>query len=241
MTVGAIAAQWPATRMVLEKHGIDYCCQGHRSLRAAVAAAKAHLPEVLGALRKVAARPPARKGPVRVWTGSSASELADHIESRHHAYMKENLPRLTALLEKVRGAHDRAHGPMLRKLQEVFLSLKQEIESHLRKEERVLFPLIRQMDAHLVEGGPKPVCHCGTVENPIRQMRSEHETAGEALARLRELSHGYALPDDACASFRALYEGLQAMEDDLHEHIHLENNILFPKAVSLEERTVSAT
>jgi regulator of cell morphogenesis and NO signaling len=111
---------------------------------------------------------------------------------------------------------------------------------HLLKEEQVLFPCIRGIEAHAREGGPEPVTECVTVRNPIRQMKLEHTNAGQALDRMRGLASGYRPPEDACESFRALYEGLQALEADLHEHIHLENNILFPRAIELEARTVGA-
>jgi regulator of cell morphogenesis and NO signaling len=233
-SVRAIVVHHPQTRSVLEKLGIDYCCGGDRSLHDAAAAAGVSADEALATIREAAQRPAASEG-CRDWTDASLTDLVGHIERKHHTFMKEQLPRLDALADKVGEAHQAAHGDMLDQVQEVFRSLKSEIEEHLFKEEQILFPLIRQMEAFATGEGPEPVNHCGTVENPIRQMRSEHDNAGAALTRMRELTHSYTLPDDACASFTALYDGLKALEADLHEHIHLENNILFPGAVALEE------
>jgi regulator of cell morphogenesis and NO signaling len=148
--------------------------------------------------------------------------------------MREQLPRLQDLLAKVLKAHGPKHGTMLNPLQGTYNSLRQEIEQHLMKEEQVLFPYIRQIDEAASRGKPAPEMHCGSVQNPIRQMEHEHDNAGNALSRMRQLTDNYTLPGDACNTFRALYDGLQALEDDLHQHIHLENNILFPKAIKLE-------
>jgi regulator of cell morphogenesis and NO signaling len=148
--------------------------------------------------------------------------------------MREALPRLDNLLNTVIGAHGARHGDMLRALRTTFAGLRQEIEMHLMKEEQVLFPYIRQMEESVSRSGAVPPMHCGTVRNPVRQMEAEHENAGEALASMRSLTEDYTLPADACPTFAALYEGLQDMEADLHEHIHLENNILFPRAEQME-------
>ena len=156
-----------------------------------------------------------------------------HIEGKHHSYMKEALPRLGALFAKVLRAHGENHGKMLRPLQQTFAGLRAELEPHLMKEEQILFPYVRQMDSSVAATGVVPPMHCGTVQNPIRQMEAEHENAGAALARMRSVASDYALPDDACPTFTALFETLQEMEADLHEHIHLENNILFPRTVDM--------
>jgi regulator of cell morphogenesis and NO signaling len=150
--------------------------------------------------------------------------------------MKEQLPRLSTMLGKVKKAHGDKHGEMLTELEAVYGSLREEIEMHLMKEEEILFPYIHQIEAYATKQGPKPQVHCGTIVNPITQMEHEHENAGRALEQMRKLTNNYTLPDDGCTTFAALYEGLAAMEDDLHEHIHLENSILFPKAIDLETK-----
>ena len=163
------------------------------------------------------------------YAAMAAGELADHVVETHHVYLRRELPRLADLIDKVAAAHGARH-PELGDLRATFSGLREELELHLFKEERVLFPLIKQLEA---ARAPFPI-HCGTVGNPIRVMTHEHDDAGSALERMRALTDGFQAPPDGCTTFRALYEGLAALEADLHRHIHKENNILFPKAVALE-------
>ena len=148
--------------------------------------------------------------------------------------MKEALPRVRELALRVLNAHGARHGDMLRRVHDLYITLDTELTNHLRKEEEILFPYIVAAEAHRRGGPAGPAACFGSVGNPIRQMEAEHEGAGEALAQIRKLTGDYALPDDACPTFRALYEELQRMEADLHQHIHLENNILFPRAIAAE-------
>jgi regulator of cell morphogenesis and NO signaling len=242
-TVREVVVEWPQTREVLERFGIDYCCGGGKSLGAAAAEAGVDAESLRRGLQEAMDSAPAGgEGAARNWAEATLTELADHIERRHHAFMKEQLPRLDRLFGRVLQVHGEAHGDVLEPLRTTFDALSEEIEMHLMKEEQVLFPFIRSMEAHAEGRGPRAVIHCITVRNPVSQMEREHENAGSALAKMRELTTGYSLPDDACESFRALYDGLQALERDLHEHIHLENNILFPRAVGIEmEATPSAS
>ncbi|HLV82123.1 MAG TPA: hemerythrin domain-containing protein, partial [Chthonomonadaceae bacterium] len=145
------------------------------------------------------------------------------------AYLREALPRLSVLTEKVAGAHG-ASDPRLKELAGVFAALRAELEMHTLKEEKVLFPLCRQLDT----AGERPAFHCGTVQNPIRVMIAEHEDAGEALAEIRRLTGDFTAPATACNTYRAMLQALEALESDLHLHIHKENNILFPRAVAAE-------
>jgi regulator of cell morphogenesis and NO signaling len=169
------------------------------------------------------------------YSAMSAGILADHIVATHHVYLRRELPRLAELIDKVVAAHASKH-PELVELRLTFAALRQELELHLMKEERVLFPLVKQL-----EGAREPFSiHCGTVENPIRVMEHEHDSAGSALQRIRELTSNYQAPADGCTSFVALYDGLSSLESDLHLHIHKENNILFPKAAALESALMSA-
>ena len=133
-------------------------------------------------------------------------------------------------------AHAAHHGDVLRQVQALFDALNAELSSHLMKEEQVLFPYIVALEMHFRDGTAKPQAPFGSARNPIRQMEHEHESAGQALAKLREVTNNYTLPPDACPTFKAMYEELQRMEADLHQHIHLENNILFPRAIELEGR-----
>jgi regulator of cell morphogenesis and NO signaling len=234
-TLRDLVAHHPQARHVLERRHVDYCCGGDRPLGQAAEAAGVDYDLLAGELARALDRP--RKGADdRDWLHAPAGDLVDHIEQRHHAFMRRMLPAIVELIGKVLKAHADRHGEMLRKLQFTFHELKEEIRLHLMKEEQILFPLIRQMEAAAEGRGQVPENHCGTVENPIRQMEHEHDNAGDALARLREMTGDYTLPEDACMSMKALYEDLQAVEADLHEHIHLENNILFPKAVELEHK-----
>jgi len=237
-TVADVATQFPGTKLALEALGIDYCCGGGRALHAELKEKGITNQELIQTIKQHSSM---KTGQTRKsWASASVTELVDHILNSHHVYMKKELPRIAALLEKVTRAHAESHGYMLRELSGTFRGLRNEIEQHLAKEEEILFPLIVATDAFLSGEGGRPTCHCGTVLNPIRQMEHEHENAGAALERMRELTQEYSLPDDACPTFGTLYDALQAMERDLHEHIHLENNILFPQSVEQEATLTGA-
>ena len=231
-TVREVVVNHPQTRAVLEQRGVDYCCGGGQPLKEAAAEAGVALDALLADLRQTIATPPPGAPAEPDWSQATVTELVHHIEQRHHAFTKQQLPRLEGLLARVLKAHGARHGEALAELQKVYRALKADLDLHLLKEEQVLFPHLRALDAPAE--GPRPALACGSAAGPIRQMRLEHEEAGAALAALRDLTSGYALPPDACQSFRALYDGLRALEADLHEHIHLENNILFPRALEHE-------
>lgn len=228
-----IVTKYPETRVVFEKMSIDYCCGGKKSLMEACQKAKVPLPELVEKLQKTIEESKSIADQTEDWTQVSLSELTDHIVNRHHTYLREQFPRLKALATKVYNAHKKNHGPMLSELNKTFEILRTDIETHLLKEEQILFPMIKEIEAFTTGKKPRPSVHCGTVENPIRQIESEHDSAGNFLAQMRKITQNYTLPDDACESFKAFYDGLQELEKDLHEHIHLENNILFPKAIML--------
>lgn len=231
-----IVVTHPETRVVLERLGIDYCCGGKMPLTQAAQQAGLSSDQVLAELDR-ALEAGGNSDSVKDWMAASATELADHIERTHHVFMKEQLPRLVGLLDRTLRAHGQRHGDMLQQLQRSLIALRTDIELHLAKEERILFPFIRQIEAWQQGEGPVPEMHCGTVANPIGQMEFEHEQAGGILAQIRAITSDFRLPEDACETFRALYDGLREMESDLHEHIHLENNILFPKAIEVEAQT----
>ncbi len=226
ITLADLVGDTPGLAPTLERFGLDYCCGGGRSLADACAAAGLDLDE---AIRELSAfEGPAEPAP---WIGLSATELADHIESTHHAYLRDALARLDALVDRVVGAHRGTH-PELLDVQRVFGELRTDLEPHLMKEERMLFPMIRALDT----ADTVPEFHCGSVRNPIAVMCSEHDRAGELLAELRGLTDAWSVPGDGCASYDALYSGLAELEADTHMHIHKENNLLFPAAVALERR-----
>jgi regulator of cell morphogenesis and NO signaling len=225
-TVGQIAAELPASVRVFEKHGIDFCCGG--KIPVTEACQRLGLdPATLLAEIDEAVQTPAEDQ--TDWATAPLPALIDHILDTHHVYMKAQLPRLEAMLEKVIQAHGERHGETLRAIAAVFTPMKAELDGHLAKEEMILFPLIRRLAS-----GDAGGFHCGSVQNPIRVMLFEHDSAGEGLVQQRRLTGGYTPPADACNTWRALYFELADLERDLHRHIHLENNILFPRAIGLE-------
>jgi len=225
-TLGDLVADNPARADILESLGLDFCCGGSQRLDEACLAVGLDPATVARLLQ----RPPVIATTVSAEPDLRAltlTALVDHIEATHHAFMKRALPRLAQFAAKVSEVHGDLH-PYLREMKETLADLTAEIELHLGKEEAVLFPAIRTLEAN--EGAP--AFHCGHLSNPIRVMEQEHDQAGAALARLRELSGGYALPEGACETFAAYYEALQALERDLHRHIHKENNVLFPRTLA---------
>ena len=161
--------------------------------------------------------------------------MLDHINSTHHVFVREECPRIEALAAKVVGVHGQRH-PELLQVQEIFSELSGELSVHLMKEEQILFPYVIRMEESALSGETVPPAMFGTVMNPVRMMMQEHDGAGDALRRLRAMTSDYSAPDDACVSFRTLYQALRDFEADLHQHIHLENNILFPRAVTMENK-----
>jgi regulator of cell morphogenesis and NO signaling len=225
--VGELVRQVPNRARVFESHKIDYCCGGKVSLARACEKRGIEAGEVLKQL--AANDSAARDQPIVDADAMTLTELADHIEQTHHAYLREELPRLEFMTEKV----SRVHGdkePRLLQVREAFVALKAELEPHMMKEERVLFPIIRQLEASTTT----PEFHCGSVANPIRQMEHEHDQAGDALAIIREATDDFVPPEWACNTYRAMIDTLEKLEADMHQHIHKENNVLFPKAIELE-------
>lgn len=214
--LGAIVTEHPALARDLERLGLDYCCGGRRSL--AEACAERGLD--VAAVAEVLTGDSVGAGP-EAWATMGPTELVDHLEATHHAYLHDELPRIEALIAKVEGVHGERH-PELAFVQASFDEFALELDPHLAREERILFPLIRQLEA--ADGAPDPADLVG----PIRVMAVDHDRAGELLERLSGLTDGYRPPDDGCASYRALYEALAHLETDTHLHVHKENNVLFP-------------
>lgn len=235
MAIRDLVGRYPQTRPVFEEHGIDYCCGGGRRLADVASEHGLELARLMDALKNALnVAPEEAKAIDKDWYAAPLGELVRHIVETHHGYMKTALPRLRSLVPTVLKAHGAHHGDTLRQVKDLFTTLDTELSRHLMKEEQVLFPYIVALETHVREGSPKPRAPFGSARNPIRQMEHEHQSAGEVLAKLREVTCDYALPADACLTFIAMYEELQRMEADLHQHIHLENNILFPRAVELE-------
>ena len=234
-TVREYALELPAATRIFEKLGIDYCCGGGKSLADACSAAGVSVVEVLDSLN---ADLPVAASAARDWQALSQAELITHIVDKHHTFTREELVRLEALLAKVSGVHGQNH-PELFHIQDQFGKLRGELEPHMLKEESVLFPYIVRMEEAAVANQTLPRPPFRTVQNPVRVMMAEHDAAGYILGRMREASSDYAVPPDGCISYKTLYSALTGLEVDLHQHIHLENNILFPRAVELEEKSCS--
>ena len=230
-TVGELAVEVPNATREFEKLGIDYCCGGSRTLGEACAEAKISVEDALTRLQTGLAA--AQPKPGREWKNEPLTELITHICNTHHVFVRQECPRIEKLAEKVVSVHGASH-PELLQVQELFGDLANELSVHLMKEEQVLFPYVVRMEEAAIAKEPVPPAMFGTVVNPVRMMMQEHDGAGAALKQLREITGNYAVPADACFSYTTLYEALQAFEGDLHQHIHLENNILFPRAVAIE-------
>jgi regulator of cell morphogenesis and NO signaling len=225
--VGQLVAETPGAARVFEQFGIDYCCGGKERLEQACVRRGIDAKAVVAALQ--AARSEGGGAEQTDWNTMALSELIAHIVATHHAYLRRELPHLAGLCDKVVQVHGVKHAELTR-CEEVLGGLRAELEAHMTKEEQILFPMIQNMEA-----ARAPVfAGCGSMANPIRVMEMEHDSAGEALASLRELTGGYHPPADACASYEALLAGLSRLEADLHQHIHKENNILFPRALRME-------
>jgi regulator of cell morphogenesis and NO signaling len=237
-TVRDIALEAPASIRVFEKFGIDYCCGGRKSLAEACTAAQLSLEQVLQKLHDAQAAQ--EKPEVANWHNTSFADLVGHLEQQHHKYLGEEIPRIAALAVKVTSRHGSAH-PELATIGTTFSSLAQDLNVHMLKEEQVLFPYIVRMEKDLNDGKSLPRIFFQTVKNPVRFMMAEHDNAGEFLEQIRQLSNNFTAPADACPSYRAFYQGLQEFEQDLHSHVHLENNILFPRAIAMEEKAGNHT
>jgi regulator of cell morphogenesis and NO signaling len=225
-TVGAIVAAHPGLSRTFATLDIDYCCGGKRPLAEICAERGLDVAAVLRELQAAAAE---RRGAEVDAAAMGLAELADHIERTHHDYLRSELPRLAEMAVRVARKHGH-RDPRLSGVRDTFLGLAEEMFSHMHKEEKVLFPLIRQL-----EGGAEAASfHCGSLANPIQQMEHEHDSAGGALGRLRELTDAYTPDDNACNTHRALLAGLAELETDMHQHVHKENNVLFPRALRLE-------
>ena len=228
-TVGKLVVERPGRARVLERLGLDYCCGGGKSLSESCQDLGLDVEVVLRDIAKSDAASPGNDAanPADL----TLTQLADQIEATHHAYLRLELPRISGLAGKVAQAHGENH-PQTHQVQRVFEALRTELEAHMQKEEVILFPMCRQLEG----SSEVPAFHCGSLRNPIAVMEHEHDNAGRALAEMRKLTADYATPPDVCNTYRALMDALAGLEADLHQHIHKENNILFPRTVELEAR-----
>ena len=229
-TVREVATELPQSTRLFEALKIDYCCGGNKPLSEACASAGVDIDAVMEMLSKVTQDENTETTDLR---SATLPELITHILDTHHVFTKTELERLEALTAKVIAAHGNNH-PELIRLGELFKALSDDLKPHMFKEERILFPFILDLLEASENNRARPFAPFGTVNNPIRTMMREHDNAGEILREMRTLTSDYQAPADACISYQTLYQALENLEKDLHQHIHLENNILFPKALVLE-------
>ena len=234
MTVREVTLQIPESTRLLETLKIDYCCGGNRPLADACTSAGVAVGDVIEQLsaREGSA---ASDGVAIDFQKLSVTQLITHILETHHVFTKSEMDRIQALTAKVIGAHGATH-PELLTVNELFQRLCEDLKPHMFKEEQVLFPYIVALEQAAIQDQPVPFAPFGTVRNPIRMMMMEHDAAGDFLRELRGVTSDYRVPADGCISYQTLYQALENFEKDLHQHIHLENNVLFPKAADLESR-----
>jgi len=228
-TLAEIVTDNIRTAIIFEEAGLDFCCKGKRSLKDACAEKNVDVQKIVNELANLSD------------TGNGAQNvndwpldfLVDYIMNNHHQYVRRMIPVITLHADKVASVHGKNH-PETLQIADLFLAVREELQMHMMKEERILFPQIKQMVLTQKENSQYFSPPFGSIQNPIRMMEFEHTSAGDALYQIRELSKNYSHPDDACNTFKALYSELKEFEVDLHKHIHLENNILFPKSITLE-------
>lgn len=212
---------------VFEKYHLDFCCKGKRTLQQACTESELKIEEVLSDLERTAQE---KSIPVH-YENMSLTQLADYIVLTHHSYVKKEMPAILSYLEKVASKHGNGHPEMMRVL-ELFATVKEEMGQHMQKEEQILFPRIKEVEQQLGEGN-EIIINNTYLLSPISMMEQEHDHAGSLLSEIRQLTNDYTPPADACTTYKLSFASLQAFEHDLHQHVHLENNILFPKALRL--------
>lgn len=232
-TVREIALEKPLTTRVFEEFKIDYCCHGDTPFEEACLNAGVLAEEVNGKIDDVLSSSTDIDG--KSLSDLPLSDLIDHILDRHHVFTREEIAHLTPLMAKVASRHG-DHYKYLLELKDLFEAICNDLEPHMQKEEQLLFPYILDLEYKHLNGQTPPFPPFGTVQHPVRMMTAEHEDVGDLLAEMRQVASDYKLPDGACPSFTALYHRLGEFERDLHQHIHLENNLLFPRAIDLERK-----
>jgi len=224
MSLAEMVDAYPGLAREFERRHLDYCCDGAQTLADACSRAGLDVDGVIEELSAVC-----RPAVPASWSTMTADALVDHLVFTHHRYLWEELPRITALVEKVLHVHGARH-PELTDIAACYTTIRADLEPHLLKEERVLFPMIRE----LARTDVSVEFHCGTLRNPIGVMLREHDDVGALLARLRTLTDGHTAPADGCATYQACFAAFAELEADTHLHIHKENNVLFPLVVRLE-------
>ena len=226
--VGRLVADRPGRSKIFENWGVDYCCGGNRSLRDACNRENIDITALVHDLEL-------NESDHAIsyefdWNRATLSSLANYIERFHHAFLKTALPRLTGLIEKVRNAHGAKH-PELQELSDIYGAFRADLESHMETEENSLFPQIRHLETiNNLLSDP-----CNSIANTVAEMEMDHQSAGDALSKMRYLTNDYQLPKRGCNTYRAMLDAIEELERDMHQHVHKENNILFPKAIVREQ------
>jgi len=217
---------------VFERFGLDYCCQGRRTIDEASAARGVSATAVKTELAALG-EPAHQDANPAEW--NELDLLTHFIITHHHEYVRQSTPAIVGWLQKLVSRHGGKH-PELAQVQQCFLELCDDLLTHMIKEENVLFPYIDDLARASRNNAPSPATPFGTISNPIRVMEADHQRAGDLMVRLRSLTHDYMAPDDACTTYRLCYAELARFEFDLHRHVHLENHVLFPRAAEIEAR-----
>lgn len=228
ITIGEMVADDFRTAAVFAKYGIDFCCKGDRTLEQ-VCEKKNVTPDELITMLESIGTVDSSGIDFKSWP---LDLLADYVEKTHHRYVEEKTPTIQQFLDKLARVHGQRH-PELIEINQIFNESARDLAAHMKKEELILFPFIKRMVKS--KGGELAPANFGTVENPVTMMKEEHLVEGERFQRISELSNNYTVPEDGCNTYRVTFAMLQEFESDLHKHIHLENNILFPAAIELEK------
>jgi regulator of cell morphogenesis and NO signaling len=228
-TLAEIVKENLHSAIVFEEYGLDFCCRGNRSLKNACDEKEIDMKVIVNELEKLSGSDNGLQN-IDDW---DLSFLIDYIINNHHQYVRRMIPIISLHSDKVASVHSKNH-PETLKIADFFLAVREELQKHMIKEERMLFPYIKQLDYAKKNNEQIAAPPFGTIRNPMMMMESEHKSAGDAMYNIRELSVNYNPPADACNTFKALYSEFKEFEADLHKHIHLENNILFPKSIKLE-------
>jgi regulator of cell morphogenesis and NO signaling len=224
-TLASLVTQHHQTAIILEKYDLDFCCKGKRTLAAACKEKGVLLENILTELELFTATEEKLQTPFEMMT---AEQLIGYILIHHHFYVKQSMPAIYGHIEKVAIKHGERF-PYMTKVFQLFAAVREEMTAHMQKEEIILFPRIKEVEKNITENNTNNMSN-GYITGPINVMETEHEHAGELLYEIRSLTNNYTPPEDACTTFKVCLEELKAFEEDLHKHVYLENNILFPMA-----------
>ncbi len=231
-TIGDIVAEDYRTAYAFRKFDLDFCCGGKRTVAEACEKKNVDTEELRRELESVTREPEEGTPRFNDWPPNL---LVEYITSMHHAFVRRKLPEIESYAEKVAKVHGQSY-PVLNEMLQVFRDLKHEMTAHMEKEEKMLFPYIKSLAAAKMAQSKKAEWIRDSSREAVEMLEAEHEEAGRLMAKLEELSEGFTPPEDACTTFRIYFQNLEGFRDDLHKHVHLENNILFPKALELESR-----